>query len=317
VNAHFQNGKAEKKIRDLQDAARTSLLHSMRKWPQVITIHLWPYAMRYSNDVGNVTPNKHETLSPIEKFSDTQSKLQLRHFHHFGCPTYILDSNLQAGKRAGYKWKERARLGVNLGFSPQHARSVHLILSLTTGCVSPQFHCTFDDHFNTVSDYTYQSLWQEKAHLVSPQPEANTLPDALPIPLTEPSQQTTDDSIAIDNSLQLDFQPPPNELDSTTGHDTLQQQVTPSNGNVRRSSRARRPPAHFADYVPHEQIAFEALHQTLGSLPMEDTVMAMKSIHDPDTMYLWEAKKEKDYPQFLEAMQKEIDDHTKREHWKL
>jgi hypothetical protein len=50
---------------------------------------------------------------------------------------------------------------------------------------------------------------------------------------------------------------------------------------------------------------------------MEDTVMAMKSIHDPDTMYLWEAKKEKDYPQFLEAMQKEIDDHTKREHWKL
>jgi hypothetical protein len=68
--------------------------------------------------------------------------------------------------------------------------------------------------------------------------------------------------------------------------------------------------------VPHEQIAFEALHQTLGSLPI-DTVMAMKSIHDPDTMYLWEAKKEKDYPQFLEAMQKEIDDHTKREHWKL
>jgi hypothetical protein len=239
VNAHFQNGKAEKKIRDLQDAARTSLLHSMRKWPQVITIHLWPYAIRYSNDVGNVTPNKHETLSPIEKFSGTQSKLQLRHFHHFGCPTYILDSNLQAGKRAGYKWKERARLGVNLGFSPQHARSVHLILSITTGCVSPQFHCTFDDHFNTVSDYTYQSLWQEKAHLVSPQPEANTLPDALPIPLTEPSQQTTDDSIATDNSLQLDFQPPSNELDSTTGHDTLQQQITPPNGNVRHSNRAR------------------------------------------------------------------------------
>jgi len=43
----------------------------------------------------------------------------------------------------------------------------------------------------------------------------------------------------------------------------------------------------------------------------------MKSVHDPDTMYLWEARKEADYPQFLEAMQKEIDDHTKREHWKL
>jgi hypothetical protein len=85
-----------------------------------------------------------------------------------------------------------------------------LILSLTTGCVSPQFHCTFDDHFTTVSDYTYQSLWQ-------PQPKANTLPDALPVPLTEPTQQTTDDSTATDNNLQLAVQPPSNELDSSSG----------------------------------------------------------------------------------------------------
>ena len=40
VNAHFQNGKAEKKIRDLQDATRTSLLHAVRKWPKVITVNL-------------------------------------------------------------------------------------------------------------------------------------------------------------------------------------------------------------------------------------------------------------------------------------
>ncbi len=40
VNAHFQNGKAEKKIRGLQDAARTSLLHAIRKWPKVITVNL-------------------------------------------------------------------------------------------------------------------------------------------------------------------------------------------------------------------------------------------------------------------------------------
>jgi hypothetical protein len=140
VNAHFQNGKAEKKIRDLQDAARTSLLHAIRKWPKVITVNLWPYAMRYANDVNNSVPNKGETKSPLEKFSGTQNRSSLHHFHHFGCPTYVLDSNLQANKSAGYKWKEQARLGVNLGYSPQHARSVHLILSLTSGCVSPQFH---------------------------------------------------------------------------------------------------------------------------------------------------------------------------------
>ena len=31
ANAHFQNGKAEKRIRDLQKEARTMLLHSINK----------------------------------------------------------------------------------------------------------------------------------------------------------------------------------------------------------------------------------------------------------------------------------------------
>jgi hypothetical protein len=65
------------------------------------------------------------------------------------------------------KWKERVRIEVNLGFSPQHAKSVHLILSLTSGCVSPQFHCTFDSSFEMLKEYSVpESLWQEKAHFV-------------------------------------------------------------------------------------------------------------------------------------------------------
>jgi hypothetical protein len=40
VNAHFQNGRAERRIRDLQDSARTSLLHAIKKWPSAITINL-------------------------------------------------------------------------------------------------------------------------------------------------------------------------------------------------------------------------------------------------------------------------------------
>jgi hypothetical protein len=38
---------------------------------------------------------------------------------------------------------------------------------------------------------------------------------------------------------------------------------------------------------------------------------------DPDTMYLWQAMKEPDWPQFKEAMQQEIDAHTKLGHWKI
>jgi hypothetical protein len=167
VNAHFQNGRAERKIRDLQDGARASLLHAMKRWPSAITINLWPYAMRYINDVNNYVPRKGECEAPIELFSSTKMSKKLNNFHHFGCPVYVLDHNLQSGRRSRMKWKERVRVGVNLGFSPQHAKSVHLILSLQSGCVSPQFHCTFDSNFETLKEYNLPvSLWQEKAHFV-------------------------------------------------------------------------------------------------------------------------------------------------------
>jgi hypothetical protein len=41
------------------------------------------------------------------------------------------------------------RLGLNLGPSPMHARNVYLVLNLITGCDSPQYHCRFDDFFET------------------------------------------------------------------------------------------------------------------------------------------------------------------------
>jgi hypothetical protein len=44
VGAHHQNGRAEKRIRDAQDNARTSLIHANRRWPVAIDATLWPYA---------------------------------------------------------------------------------------------------------------------------------------------------------------------------------------------------------------------------------------------------------------------------------
>ena len=149
VNAHFQNGIAERRIRDLQERTRTSMLYAMNKWKKMVTINLWPYAMRHANDVVNATPGKGQGLSPLELFSGIQIAPKLRHFHAFGCPTYVLDNALQSGQGAP-KWKERARLGVHLGPSPNHARSVALVLNPRTGHVSPQFHVKFDDFFETV-----------------------------------------------------------------------------------------------------------------------------------------------------------------------
>ena len=58
----------------------------MHKWPRVIIANLWPYALRYVNDIANATPNKGEEITPLEKFSSVSVVPKLRHFHSFGCP---------------------------------------------------------------------------------------------------------------------------------------------------------------------------------------------------------------------------------------
>ena len=126
------------------------MLYTMNKWKKMVIINLWPYAMRHANDVANAMPRKGKELSPLDLFSG-QVAPKLCHFHVFGCPTYVLDNALQSGQGAP-KWKQRSRLGVYLGPSPNHACSVALVLNPRTGHVSPQFHIKFDDFFETVQD---------------------------------------------------------------------------------------------------------------------------------------------------------------------
>ena len=162
VNAYFQNGIAQRHIRDLQEQTRTSMLYAMSKWREMILISLWPYVMRHANDVANATPKKAKDNSPLELFSGVKVAPKLRHFHSFGCPTYVLDNALQSGQGTP-KWRQRFRLGVYLGPSPNHARSVALVLNPRTGHVSPQFHVKFDDFFETVQ--------QKATDLDAPDPE--------------------------------------------------------------------------------------------------------------------------------------------------
>ena len=107
--------------------------------------------MRHASDVANSTPRKGEDSSPIERFIGVPVRPKLRHYHAFGCPTYVLDNALQSGQGVP-KWKQRARLVIYLGPSPSHARTVALILNPRTGHVSPQFHVKFDDFFETVGN---------------------------------------------------------------------------------------------------------------------------------------------------------------------
>ena len=67
------------------------------------------------------------------------------------------------------KWKERSRIGIYLGRSPDHARNVALLLDQTTGFVSLQYHVQFDRAFDTVQEKSRGTLdlnWQVKAGFV-------------------------------------------------------------------------------------------------------------------------------------------------------
>eukprot|EP00957_Ditylum_brightwellii_P096125 7323441-Ditylum_brightwellii.AAC.1 len=51
-------------------------------------------------------------------------------------------------------------------------------------------------------------------------------------------------------------------------------------------------------------------------LEMDDPI-AFVAKHDPDTLYFYQAFKQLDAPQFVEAKVKEINGHIERGHWQL
>ena len=58
VNAHFQSGVAERRIRELQELTRTMLLHASSRWAEAVNSHLWPYAMRLACEAHNESPTR-------------------------------------------------------------------------------------------------------------------------------------------------------------------------------------------------------------------------------------------------------------------
>lgn len=176
VGAHHQNGKAERRIREIQDMARTMLLHAHKRWPQAITAHLWPYAVRHASNCINSTSNmQHPSRqSPEQLFGKTKVQLKTKHWKPFGCPVYVLEETLQTNKLCN-KWQERARIGIYLGQSPIHNRNVALVLNRHTGHMSPQFHVQFDKSFDTMQQTKVDCTWQKQTFFTSTE-KADTVP---------------------------------------------------------------------------------------------------------------------------------------------
>ncbi len=146
------------KILNLQELRVTSwVLHAQRRWPDAINSHLWTYAIRAANDCRNYTPTNTQDICPMSRFCKTNSIPSFQNQHHFGCPKYVLKKELQDKKKMR-KWTDRTRVGINLGYSSRHAHNVSLILNLQTGLVSPQYHCSYDDLFETTTGTQVRSI---------------------------------------------------------------------------------------------------------------------------------------------------------------
>jgi hypothetical protein len=125
----------------------------------------------------------HNNLPTLKDGSSIQVGAKMAHNHTFACPAFALQNQLAAGNSIP-KWSPRALLGLNLGQSPMHARNVYLVLNLSTGLLSPQYHCCFDDFFETTkygaADVAVSSTWQQLAGFdcatdVDSQTQASTL----------------------------------------------------------------------------------------------------------------------------------------------
>jgi hypothetical protein len=115
-----------------------------------INAHLWQYTGWQANR--STTPQGCKSLdkkSPMYQFAKTN--VQIKHWHPFGSPLYVLESKLQKQGIFG-KWKSWANMGIYLGQSPHHSRNVALVLNWMTGLVSIQFHVQHDHCYHMVKE---------------------------------------------------------------------------------------------------------------------------------------------------------------------
>jgi len=337
VNAHHQNGVAEKRIRDIQELARTQMIFAKRRWPDAIDAPLWPYALRMANQILNETPLPSDTThrSATQIFTSSVVDHNPKHYRTFGCPVYVLNEPLQhAGGILG-KWSDRSKVGVYLGQSPKYNRNVALVLSLTTGLVSPQFHVEFDDTFQTVKQEQdrWKSLWQLRTG-VAPPPNLQTRGEITQGTMSMSPQndnrqhkrrRRSDDGAPDNNQTngselsqastpisRRQREPEEAPREDRVDHDPQQPEYHTRSGrsvkpNSRYSTNLYAQEATEADDDDPGQVQWDGLRiEHDHSDPTE--LMCHKAVSDPDTLYHHQAMKEPDADKFREAMVKEVQD---------
>jgi Reverse transcriptase (RNA-dependent DNA polymerase) len=270
--------------------------------------------------------------SPAKKFSNSNINVNMRHFHTFGCPIYVLDTHM-AGPIKGPKWNSRARMAIYIGNSENHASSVGLALSMQTGLVSPVFHAKYDDQFSTVRDpygkYIPRAQWQLKCGFskgnvreawIKTKSEGEHINKEVPD--HEKVLSDVHQDISIDNVNNVDDVYEVANL-NTANQETTNETSTgnPSNigevntdrfARITRLGRQTKLPTKYDDYVVYESVISPDNVEPV--LEYEDPITCMAT-GGQDNFYYHEILHEPDKLQFINAMKQEIKEHNDNGNW--
>jgi len=305
-----------------------------------------------ANQVLNQTPLPRDPThrSAEQIFSRSVVDHNPKHFQTFGCPVYVLTENLQHAGGIHGKWSDRSRVGIYLGQSPRHTRNVALVLNLTTGLVSPQFHVLFDPQFHTVRQEgdQWRSEWQSKTGLVADKQPAATPTSTAPTTLgsiTKTNKRKRDQgtaSIELELTQQDEASPqrepeatPPEERAAQVPEQMVQQENGETQDQIQnepardtyqtRTGRRVKPNPRYANeakaIAPGEKQSswtdFDDIFCMQAKLEYEtgpeaiNPLQCYKAVADPDTMYHHQAMKQPDAAEFVKAMNKEVEDQLR------
>ena len=201
--------------------------------------------------------------------------------------------------------------------------------------MSPQFHCVYDDAFDLVKSGTdCSAVWATKAGLIQETTEddyTNKVPDWQGSPPYTPTELSPDpndtptlESTALEGEPTQNSTPTSTQQVTTQLHPSMESEgASVGNTVITRSGRRVRPPQRYvASFVSAITICICVCMSMaiLDDRTLNDVVKLFAypaSIADNDTMYLREAMQQEDQAHFLEAMVKEINDHTTRGHWRI
>ena len=277
----------------------------------------------------------------------------MNQMHTFACPVFALQNELASGNTIP-KWSPRARLGINLGRSPIHARNVYLVLNITTGLVSPQFHVKFDDLFETtryaqLDSGSSFSTWKQLAGLTkinnTPSPSLDDIPGSVePESSQQPLQDFEDDTLFASADEAAEDHSTPDDYDkevvsshhnpNSTVQPTIQPTVPPAT-TVNSRGRTRTPSRRMVESTQQQSFHGKQGYYTANSItepsitPEEahdEHLLLQERMRHPiafhaemmgDVMYYHQAMKQDDADEFLGAVVKEVNGHVENNNWEL